>query len=151
MKFGGTMERACEYRKLTPKWMLTFLSTSLAHGVDDAPRAQNSGGITKYGCSARYTVSAKQASHIYSSVGGRADILGITLSIWTKFASNWKGGNGVLQNIDNVPGWCGSVDWVPACEPNVRQFDSQSGHMPGLRARVPRKGCMRGNHTWVFL
>ena len=33
------------------------------------------------------------------------------------------------------PGWCGSVDWAPACEPKGRQFDSQSGHKPGLQAR----------------
>ena len=35
------------------------------------------------------------------------------------------------------PGWCGSVDWVPACEPKGCQFDSQSGHTPGLQARSP--------------
>ena len=31
------------------------------------------------------------------------------------------------------PGWGGSVDWVPACEPKGRRFDSQSGHLPGSR------------------
>ena len=35
------------------------------------------------------------------------------------------------------PGWCGSVDWAPACEPKGHQFDSQLGHMPGLWARSP--------------
>ena len=35
------------------------------------------------------------------------------------------------------PGWCGSVDWVSACEPKNLWFDSQSGHMPGLWARSP--------------
>ena len=35
------------------------------------------------------------------------------------------------------PGWCGSVDSVPACKPAGHQFDSQSGHMPGLQARSP--------------
>ena len=33
------------------------------------------------------------------------------------------------------PGWCGSVDWVLAYEPNARWFDRQSGHIPGMRAR----------------
>ena len=33
------------------------------------------------------------------------------------------------------PGWCGSVDWVPARKPKRCQFDSHPGHMPGLRAR----------------
>ena len=48
------------------------------------------------------------------------------------------------------PGWCGSVDWAPACEPKGRQFDSQSGHMPGLLARSPVAGCVRGN-PWMNL
>ena len=30
------------------------------------------------------------------------------------------------------PGWCGSVDSVPACELKGHQFNSQSGHMPRL-------------------
>ena len=35
------------------------------------------------------------------------------------------------------PGWCGSVDCTPACEPKGWWFDSQSGHMPGLWVRSP--------------
>ena len=42
--------------------------------------------------------------------------------------------------ITGEPGWCGSVDWVLACEPKCRQLDSQSRHMPGLRARSPVGG-----------
>ena len=38
------------------------------------------------------------------------------------------------------PSWCGSVDSVPACEPEGRRFDSQSGHMPGLWAGSPVGG-----------
>ena len=38
------------------------------------------------------------------------------------------------------PGWCGSVDWVQACEPKGQQFDSQSGHTPGLPDRSPVGG-----------
>ena len=46
------------------------------------------------------------------------------------------------------PGWCGSMDWVPACEPKGCQFDSQSGHMPGLQARSPAGGAREAtNHT----
>ena len=33
------------------------------------------------------------------------------------------------------PGWCVSVDWVPACEPKGHWFDSQLGCIPGLWAR----------------
>ena len=49
------------------------------------------------------------------------------------------------------PGWCGSVDWVPAWEPKGRQFDSQTGHMPGLWARSPAGMCKRQPHTDVSL
>ena len=49
------------------------------------------------------------------------------------------------------PGWCGSVDWVLACEPKGYWFDSQSGHMPGLWAQILSGGHMRGNHTLMFL
>ena len=38
-------------------------------------------------------------------------------------------------------GWYGSGDWAPACEPKGHWFDSQSGHMPGLQARSPVRGC----------
>ena len=50
------------------------------------------------------------------------------------------------------PGWCGSVDWaLLACEPKGRQFDSQSGHMPGLQARLPVGTLERQPHTDVSL
>ena len=45
-----------------------------------------------------------------------------------------------LGNSDDSPGWCGSVDRAPACELKGHWFDSQSGHMPGLRARSPVGG-----------
>ena len=48
------------------------------------------------------------------------------------------------------PSWCGSVDWVPACELKGRQFNSQSGHLPGLQARSPVVGHVRSNHTLMF-
>ena len=34
-------------------------------------------------------------------------------------------------------GWYSSVDWAWAWEPKDCQFNSQSGHMPGLQARSP--------------
>ena len=43
--------------------------------------------------------------------------------------------------IRSCTAWCGSVDWVLACEPKHCQFDSQSGHMPGLQARSPVGGA----------
>ena len=39
-----------------------------------------------------------------------------------------------------APGWNGSVNWELACEWKDRQFDSQSGHVPGLRVRSPVGG-----------
>ena len=31
--------------------------------------------------------------------------------------------------------WCGSVGWVLSCKLKGRQFNSQSGHMPGLQTK----------------
>ena len=45
-----------------------------------------------------------------------------------------------FQNISISPGWCGSVDWALAWEPKGCWFNSQSGHMSGLRARSPAGG-----------
>ena len=50
----------------------------------------------------------------------------------------------------NSPGWCGSVDWVPACELGCCQFDSQSGHMPGLLARSLVGGMREATTHWCF-
>ena len=35
---------------------------------------------------------------------------------------------------------CGSVDWAPFCKLKGHQFNSQSGHLPGLWARSPVGG-----------
>ena len=48
------------------------------------------------------------------------------------------------------PGWCRLVDWVLACEPKGHWFDSQSGHLCGLRARSPVEAGERQLHTDVF-
>ena len=48
-------------------------------------------------------------------------------------------------------GWCGSVDWALACEPKSRQFNSQSGHMPGLRARSPGGGVREATTHFLSL
>ena len=46
------------------------------------------------------------------------------------------------------PSWCGSVDWVPACEPKGCLFNSQSGHMPGLQPRSPVGGAQEAITYW---
>ena len=46
------------------------------------------------------------------------------------------------QNSYLDPVWCGSVDWVPACEPKCHWFNSQSGHMHGLQSRSPVWGLL---------
>ena len=43
-----------------------------------------------------------------------------------------------------------SLDSVPACEPKDRQFDSQSGHMPGLQARIPVGGTWEATTHGCF-
>ena len=48
------------------------------------------------------------------------------------------------------PGWCGSADWAPDCEPKGPWFDSQSGHMPGLQAGSPVRGTQGTATHWCF-
>ena len=52
--------------------------------------------------------------------------------------------------VTPCPGWCGSVDWVPACEPKGHQFDSQSRAHAWVACQVPGWGHMRGKHTLMF-
>ena len=42
-----------------------------------------------------------------------------------------------FKKIEISPGWCGSVDQAPACEPKGCRSDSQLGHMPRLQAQSP--------------
>ena len=42
------------------------------------------------------------------------------------------------------------MDWALDWKPKGRQFNSQSGHMPGLWATSPVGGHSRGNHTLMF-
>ena len=55
-----------------------------------------------------------------------------------------------VMGIKRSPHWCGSVDWVPACEPKGHQFNSLSGHMPGLWARYPVGGTWEATTHWCF-
>ena len=48
------------------------------------------------------------------------------------------------------PGYCGSVDRMPACEARGCWFDSQSGHMPGLQARSPVGGLREATTHCCF-
>ena len=57
----------------------------------------------------------------------------------------------IVTNLCSSPGWCGSVDWMPSGKPKGRQFDSQSGHMPGLWARSTVGGVQEATtHRWFF-
>ena len=56
----------------------------------------------------------------------------------------------IILKIKISPGWCDSVDWVPAGEPKGCWFNSQSGHMPGLRARSPVGGAWEATTHWCF-
>ena len=55
------------------------------------------------------------------------------------------------------PDWYGSVGWVSFCKSKGCQFDSPSGHLPGLRGLALVEAHIRGNlamflfHTVVFL
>ena len=43
------------------------------------------------------------------------------------------------------PGWCDSVGGVLPRKPKGSQFNSRSGHMPGLRVWSPVRVCARDN------
>ena len=49
------------------------------------------------------------------------------------------------------PGWCGSVDWALAWEPEGHGFDPQSRAHAWVVGQVPSRGSARGNHTLMFL
>ena len=54
------------------------------------------------------------------------------------------------KNSTWSPGWCGSVDWVLACEPKGHQFNSQSRAHACVAGQVSRGGHVRGNHILIF-
>ena len=60
-----------------------------------------------------------------------------------------KFSNHVIKIFKIFPGWCGSVDWVLACEQKGHWFDSWLGHMPGLWARFPDGSVV--SRTSMFL
>ena len=68
---------------------------------------------------------------------------------WSLTAEDFKTPFSVqIKLVDRCPGWCGSVDWVPACEPKSCWFGSQSG--PGLQARSPVGEAQEAATHWCF-
>ena len=67
---------------------------------------------------------------------------------WQTFSVKDQIGNNFKKYFIYCSGWCGSVDWVPACEPKGRWFNSQSEHMPGLWARSPVSGAWEATTHW---
>ena len=71
---------------------------------------------------------------------------------------SWGGGGGegvhTWIKIETSPGWHGSVDWVPACEPKGHQFHPSQNTFLGCSCGPgphPSWGCVRDNHTSMFL
>ena len=58
---------------------------------------------------------------------------------WEKGVGEGVRGEGITKYTEG-PGWCGSVDGAPACNPKGHWFDCQSGHTPGLPVRSPVGG-----------
>ena len=56
----------------------------------------------------------------------------------------------IVNDTSTCPGWCGWVDWVPACEGKSHRFCSQSGHMPGFWARSLLGGAWEATTHWCF-
>ena len=79
------------------------------------------------------------------------------LGVWLKPYGYrwWLKVSGCTSTMSEVlflgPGWCGSGDWVLACEPKGCRFDSQSGHIPALWARSPVGGMQEATNVSLFL
>ena len=56
-----------------------------------------------------------------------------------------------IQEEHRGPHWWGSVGWAPSRKPKDPQFNSLSGHTPGLWARSPGGRCERGNQSKFLL
>ena len=57
----------------------------------------------------------------------------------------------LFKSYNIWPDWCGSVDWVPACEPKgCRVWFPVRAHA-WVEGQVPSRGRMRSNHTLMFL
>ena len=80
-----------------------------------------------------------------------------TFLLWDKAPTNWATPAKAKEffkcylNINaTCPGQCGRVDWVLTSELKGCWFDSQSGHMPGLRTRFPVGGTREATTHWYF-
>ena len=47
------------------------------------------------------------------------------------------------------PDCCGSVSWTSSHKPKGPQFGSQSGHIPGLRAKFPVGGVQEATNLFL--
>ena len=56
-----------------------------------------------------------------------------------------------LKNKYNCPGWCGSVDWMLACEPKGRWFDFPVRAQAWVAGQVHSWEHAKGRHTLMFL
>ena len=68
--------------------------------------------------------------------------MGKVYGMWIKYKT--------IKNMMWNPGWCGSVDWVLACEPKGPRFDSQSGLHSWVTDQVPEVG-KRGMFSFKLL
>ena len=57
----------------------------------------------------------------------------------------------LLKRVSVGTGWCGSVDWVPACKPKGHRLDFQSRAHAWIAGQVPSRGHAKVNHTLMFL
>ena len=56
-----------------------------------------------------------------------------------------------IKKKKSSPGWCGSAVECQPVNQRVAGSIPSLGHMPGLQARSPVEGQVRGNHILMFL
>ena len=74
----------------------------------------------------------------------------VRFTLWPSKRSNFADAPYIWKMCTSLPGWCGSVDRVPACEPKGCRFNSQSRHMPGFRAMSPVGSPWEATTHWCF-
>ena len=118
---------------------------SLAQVKRGLPRRTRGGGVAHPG--------SRAGSAASSGRPGCWAVISTSLSESMRFPLYRKVSGIRTQNLG--PDWCGSVGGVSSCKLKGCWFDSQSGHMPGLRVQFPMGVDTRGNQlmslTSIFL
>ena len=97
-----------------------------------------------------HSVEVNSVTHLLFTIPNKCSFSWVMSNINFCFPATWRSFHHKKRKCG--PGWCGSVDWAPACESKGCQFDSQSGHILGLPAKScpPTGGAWEATTHWCF-